>query len=120
MSGPEKIYALDVRKNGFDDSVNNLKFNKENIRYVFTKEVNYDHACEATEKLLSENIAVTGFDDGIFSVASPVTITTIHQDIKGIAQTSIQTLISVINKETDISAVQSRIIPVFLVTRDSI
>ena len=67
-----------------------------------------------------ENIAVTGFDDGIFAIASPVPITTIYQDIKSIAKKSIQTLISVIDKNTDISSAQDHIIPVSLVTRDSI
>jgi len=151
MSGPEKIYALDIRKAGFDDTIQKFKLNEKNIKYVFTDEVNYDHACEATEKLITENIlgsvivcvndimalgvintlkrhninvpenvAVTGFDDGIFSVASPVPITTVNQDIKNIAQKSIQTLISVINKDTDISSVQNHIIPISLVKRYSI
>jgi len=151
MSGPEKIYALDIRKAGFYDTIQKFKLNEKNIKYVFTDEVNYDHACDATEKLITENIlgsvivcvndimalgvintlkrhninvpehtAVTGFDDGIFSVASPVSITTVNQDIKNIAQKSIQTLISVINKDTDISSVQNYIIPISLVKRYSI
>jgi DNA-binding LacI/PurR family transcriptional regulator len=151
ISGPENIYTLDIRKNGFDDTVKKSKFNRENIKYIFTKEVNYDHACEATETLINKNIlgsaivcvndimalgvintlkrhninvpesiAVTGFDDGIFAITSPVPITTVHQDIKNIAGKSIQTLISIINKDTDISLLQDHIVPVALVTRNSI
>lgn len=151
MSGPKNIYALDARRNGFNDAVKDFDLGKENIEYIFTEEVTYEHACKATEKLISdkisksaivcvndimalgvintlkqyninvpENISVTGFDDGIFAVASPVPITTIRQDIKNIAEKSIKILTSVINKDTDISSVQDHIIPVSLVVRSSV
>jgi LacI family transcriptional regulator len=151
MSGPKNIYTLDIRKNGFDDTIKKFKFDQKNVKYIFTDEVNYDHACGATENLIidnilgsaivcvndimalgvintlkrhninvPENVAVTGFDDGIFAIASPVPITTVHQNIKSIAKKSIQILISVINKDTDISSLQDHIIPISFITRGSI
>ena len=71
-------------------------------------------------RTLTGKIAVSGYDDGIFSVASPVPITTIRQDIQTIAEKSIEMLISLISKSTDVSSVQNHVIPVSFIGRESI
>ena len=68
---------------------------------------------------IPEEIAVAGFDDSIFSVTSPVPITTVRQNVSEIAEKSLQKLLSLIDTGEAQQTLLKEIIPVELITRAS-
>ena len=64
-----------------------------------------------------EDVAVTGFDDSLFAQISVVTLTTVVQDVKKIAERSVDLLMDRISNQT--SANTEILIPTHIVKRAS-
>jgi LacI family transcriptional regulator len=64
------------------------------------------------------DIAVAGFDDVIFAVASPSPLTTIRQDIEGVARESVSLLQRLI-KGHPVEQAEDVLLPAGLVVRQS-
>ncbi len=130
LSGPQGVYALDLRENGMRRALQAHHKNDADLPFYFMKSVTYPCACEAAEQILQrqkmpdaivcvndmmalgvintlkcrnikipEETAVAGFDDSIFSVASPVPITTVRQNVAEIAELSLDRLLALIRGE---------------------
>lgn len=116
LSGTEGVYSLDLRLNGYRDLIreSGLRYERvyhlSNVRYEDAYElirgldaldadaymcVNDMMALGVVNALLErgvrvpEDIAVTGYDDVIFSAVSQVPITTVKQDIRLIASEAV-------------------------------
>ena len=73
-----------------------------------------------TERGISvpRDVVVTGFDDSVFSIASPVPLTTVRQDIRAIAGETVSLLLQLIDSPTAEEPVIRRI-PTTLIVRKS-
>lgn len=147
LSGPENVYALELRTNGYLDSIQSLKLSYSRICSI--PEVTYQGAldlisgmkeldCDAivcvndmmalgvVNALLGrgvrvpQDIGVAGYDDVIFSRISPVPITTVRQQIKCIAEQSMQMLLDVIEGRLDKNVSVEQLLPCGIVYRNSV
>ena len=149
ISGPQHVFALDVREKGLRRALRAYGIDPAQIPYFFMESVTYQCAEIAAETILKEysgnidgiicvndimalgvintlkqknikipgEIAVAGFDDSIFSVTSPVPVTTVRQNVPEIAKKALEKLTQMIQKKERPS--QNDIIPVELVARES-
>jgi LacI family transcriptional regulator len=127
ITGLNGVYTLDLREKGFLKAITDSNINKEifynndvsyttacNVVSEILKSnkkfdtiicVNDMMAAGAINTLIlnkikiPDDIAVCGYDDVIFAETSPVSITTVKQDIEFIAQKSTDILISIIKGE---------------------
>lgn len=126
LSGPEGVYTLDCRQKAFLDAVYHSDID---VTVIHLPEVDYRQAFEAANSLLPKlpdaivcvndfmalgvvnlltergvsipgDIEVTGFDNSVFSIASPVPMTTVRQDIHALAGTTVKLLMKLISSDT--------------------
>lgn len=148
ISGPQHVYALDIRERGLRAALRSFRIDIADIPLFFMEAVTYRCACQAAEQILDtyrdqvngiicvndvmalgvintlqqhairvpDEIAVAGFDDSIFSVTSPVPVTTVRQNVSEIAEKTLQLLLTQIRTG---EPVQDVIIPVELIKRES-
>ncbi|MHC1694201.1 MAG: LacI family DNA-binding transcriptional regulator [Eubacteriales bacterium] len=149
ITGPDGVYALDIRREGFLDAVREHGLKDSDTVLLPLGEVTYSAACEAAKQLLPKinnldavicvndmmalgvvntlgqhgisvpnDIAVAGFDDVIFAVASPSPLTTVRQDIEGVARESVSLLQRLI-KGHPVEQAEDILLPAGLVVRQS-
>lgn len=146
LTGPENVLTLRLRENGFLRALKNEKdVSNEIVRvqavdydtasetiqqYLQQKKkidvimcVNDTMAIGVINTLMRqgikvpEDVAVTGFDDSLFAQISVVTLTTVVQDVKKIAERSVDLLMDRISNQT--SANTEILIPTHIVKRAS-
>lgn len=144
LSGPDGVYTLDVRHAAFLEAAAAYPV-KIDVRHLSA--VDYSCACSAAEELLADlpdaivcvndfmalgvvnlltergisvprDVVVTGFDDSVFSIASPVPLTTVRQDIRAIADETVSLLLRLIDAPAQEEPIIHRI-PTTLVVRKS-
>ena len=123
LGGPQGMYTLDCRRQAFLDALQQ-KHVRSDVRAL--PSVNYTCAQEAARTILSDlpdiivcandfmalgvvnlfaergisvpnDVMVTGFDDSIFSVTSPVPLTTVRQDLHTMAIRTAELLLHMID-----------------------
>lgn len=123
LGGPQGMYTLDCRRQAFLDALQQ-KHVQSDVRAL--PSVNYTCAQEAARTILSDlpdiivcandfmalgvvnlfaergisvpnDVMVTGFDDSIFSVTSPVPLTTVRQDLHTMAIRTAELLLHMID-----------------------
>ena len=126
LSGPEGVYTLDCRQRAFLEAAVD---SEAEVTVVHLPEVDYRQAFEAARGLLGNlpdvivcvndfmalgvvnmltgegisvprDVSVTGFDDSVFSIASPVPLTTVRQDIPALAGKTVELLLKLIGSDT--------------------
>lgn len=126
LGGPKGVYTLDCRQKAFLESA---KSSGARVKIIHLPEVDYKQAFEAARGLLSDlpdvivcvndfmalavvnlltgqgipipgRVEVTGFDDSVFSIASPVPLTTVRQDIPALAKATVELLNKLIASDT--------------------
>jgi len=144
LTGPQGVYTLDCRQIAFLEAVADADVE---IRTEHLAAVDYTCAREAAEKLLDNlpdaiicvndfmalgvvnlltergisvprDCVVTGFDDSVFSIASPVPLTTVRQDIRAIAKTTVERLLRMIGSKEPWEP-ETVLLPTELVVRKS-
>ena len=126
LSGPEGVYTLDCRQKAFLDAAESYGVD---VTVIHLPAVDYRQAFEAARGLLGNlpdvivcvndfmalgvvnllteqgisvprDVSVTGFDDSVFSIASPVPLTTVRQDISALAEKTVDMLLGLIGSDT--------------------
>ena len=126
LSGPEGVYTLDCRQKAFLDVAESYGVD---VTVIHLPAVDYRQAFEAARGLLGNlpdvivcvndfmalgvvnllteqgisvprDVSVTGFDDSVFSIASPVPLTTVRQDISALAEKTVDMLLGLIGSDT--------------------
>lgn len=126
LSGPEGVYTLDCRQKAFLDAAESYGVD---VTVIHLPAVDYRQAFEAAHGLLGNlpdvivcvndfmalgvvnllteqgisvprDVSVTGFDDSVFSIASPVPLTTVRQDISALAEKTVDMLLGLIGSDT--------------------
>ncbi len=143
LSGPENVYCLDLRTQGYADFIQTVGlayhrcYHLDGVRYedaqAFVRThpdldadalvcVNDMMALGAINALrergvrVPEDMAVTGYDDVIFATVSPVPITTVRQDVGEISREAVSRILAMAQGH----AADSCLLPCELVCRDSI
>ncbi|MFY9177953.1 MAG: LacI family DNA-binding transcriptional regulator [Caldicoprobacterales bacterium] len=144
LTGPQGSYALDQRTEAALTAAKQLNLTRldvvnlpdvtyeavyESMEYIKTDEydalvcVNDMMALAAYNSLtmrglkVPQDIAIAGFDDVIFSQISPIPLTTVAQDIEGMAKTATESALSLLQAKT--ATTLESILPCKLVIRKS-
>ena len=150
ITGRKGTFALDTREEGFTHALRDSHFECEVVKHTMdevTYQAAYEGAEDLLASgaipeavicvndimalgvintlhrhgiRVPDDVAVTGFDDGIFAEASPVPITTVRQDIKAIAVKSAEMLFALIKKEISSAEIANDIVPISLIKRMSL
>ena len=147
LDGLPGVYALDVRRKAFADTVGEYrkKGAKIKVSFISVPSVDYSSAFRAVAELdklpdaivsvndfmalgvvnhltsrgisVPDRVQVTGFDDCVFAVSSPVPLTTVRQDIGALAEKTV----GLLKKEMEggTSGREVILIPTSVITRRS-
>jgi len=144
LNGPSGVYTLDKRRDAILSAVKNsgidLKiYDLTAVDYLCAYEAASHMAADLPDTIMCANdfmalgvvnrltelgisvperVSVTGFDDSVFSVTSPVPLTTVKQDIGLIASKTVEILLGLINDD-GITKNEVHTIPTELIIRKS-
>lgn len=125
LDGAAGVYALDCRRKAFLEATSLPGLNTEVMHLPAVDYLSAQRAIEKLDRLpdvivcvndfmalgvvnlltgrgisVPRDVSVTGFDDSVFSISSPVPLTTVKQDIGTLAEKTVDLLLRMMSSET--------------------